>query len=269
MKKLKAILLIAVMVLSAVMLAACGPAAAQDDQSLKKVMDKGEFVLGLDDSFPPMGYRDENNEVVGFDIDVAKEVATRMGVKLVIQPIIWDEMMMELDTYKVDCIWNGMSINDERKEAMNLSDPYMKNRMVFVTKKDSGINSLADLMGKKVAVQNGSTAQEILESSESANIVDEILSFKDNVTAFMDLDSTGVDAVFLDEVVANDFITRNQKDYQVINEALADEDYAIGFRKNDQALRDKVQEILGEMKNDGSLAKISEKWFGKDVTTVK
>lgn len=269
MKKLSAVMLIAALCLSMVMMTACGGNTEVNDESLQKVLDKGQFVLGLDDSFPPMGYRDENNEIVGFDIDVAKEVATRMGVELVIQPIIWDEMMMELDTYKVDCIWNGMSINEERQKAMNLTEPYMKNRMVFVTKSNSGINSLADMMGKKVAVQNGSTAQEILEESETAKLVDEILSFKDNVTAFMDLDSSGVDSVFLDEVVANDFITRNQKDYQVINEALADEDYAIGFRKGDQALRDKVQSILSEMKNDGTLAKISEKWFGKDVTTVK
>ena len=176
---------------------------------------------------------------------------------------------MELNSGNIDCIWNGMSINDERKEAMNLSKAYLRNDMVFVVLDSSAYNSQADLAGKKVAVQNGSSAQEILEGSEFNGQAGEIIGYDDNVTAFMDLDANGVDAVFLDSVVANFEITESGKDYVVLPDGLAPEEYAIGFRKNDQALRDKVQSILSEMKADGKLGEISTKWFGSDVTTVQ
>lgn len=243
-------------------------AASADDKSLENVKANGKFILGLDDSFPPMGFRDENNEIVGFDIDCAKEVASRMGVELVVQPIAWDSKQMELDSGNIDCIWNGMSINEERKEAMNLSDPYLKNDMVFVVLGSSDHQSQADLEGKNIAVQNGSSAQEILEASDFAAKAGSIAGYDDNVTAFMDLDANGVDAVFLDSVVANYFITEKQKDYRVLSDVLYEEEYAVGFRKGDQALRDEVQKTLNDMKADGKLGEISTKWFGSDVTVV-
>ena len=127
--------------------------------SLEKITSKGTFILGLDDSFPPMGFRNENNEIVGFDIDVAKEVCKRLNVELVIQPISWNAKEQELNSGNVDCIWNGMSITEERKQAMLLSDSYMKNRMVFITKQDSNLKTLEDLKNKKVGVQSGSSAE--------------------------------------------------------------------------------------------------------------
>lgn len=243
-------------------------AAAGEDKSLDSIKEKGKFILGLDDSFPPMGFRDENNEIVGFDIDLAKEVTARMGVELVVQPISWDSKEMELNSGNIDCIWNGMSINDERKEAMNLSEAYLRNDMVFVVLDSSAYNSQADLAGKKVAVQNGSSAQEILEGSEFNSQAGEIIGYDDNVTAFMDLDANGVDAVFLDSVVANYFITSKNKPYRILSDVLYEEEYAIGFRKNDQALRDEVQKILSEMKADGKVDEISTKWFGSDITII-
>ncbi|MCI7349136.1 MAG: amino acid ABC transporter substrate-binding protein [Ruminococcus sp.] len=244
-------------------------AVAGEDKSLDSIKEKGKFILGLDDSFPPMGFRDENNEIVGFDIDLAKEVTSRMGVELVVQPISWDSKEMELNSGNIDCIWNGMSINDERKEAMNLSEAYLRNDMVFVVLDSSAYNSQADLAGKKVAVQNGSSAQEILEGSEFNGQAGEIIGYDDNVTAFMDLDANGVDAVFLDSVVANYFITSKNKPYRILSDVLYEEEYAIGFRKNDQALRDEVQKILSEMKADGKVGEISTKWFGSDITIIE
>lgn len=243
-------------------------AAAAEDNSLVSIKEKGKFILGLDDSFPPMGFRDENNEIVGFDIDLAKEVTSRMGVELVVQPISWDSKEMELNSGNIDCIWNGMSINDERKEAMNLSEAYLRNDMVFVVLDSSAYNSQADLAGKNVAVQNGSSAQEILEGSEFNGQAGSIIGYDDNVTAFMDLDANGVDAVFLDSVVANYFITSKNKPYRILSDVLYEEEYAIGFRKNDQALRDEVQKILSEMKADGKVEEISTKWFGSDITII-
>ena len=237
--------------------------------SLQKILDKGTLVLGLDDSFPPMGFRNENNEIVGFDIDVAKEVSKRLGVELVLQPISWTAKEQELNSYNIDCIWNGMSVNEERKQAMSLSIPYLENSMSFVAKEDSSINTLEDLKGKKVGVQSGSTAEEILQESEIYSELEEVISYTDNITAFMDLEINQIDVVFLDNVVANYYITSNNKPYKVLEEGLAEEEYAIGFRKQDTELTDKVNEILLEMKQDGSLAEISTRWFGEDITIVK
>lgn len=239
------------------------------DESLTKVMDSGELILGLDASFPPMGYTNEDDEIVGFDIDLAKEVCSRLGIELKLQPINWKMNVTELNAGNIDCLWNGMSVDDTRKEVMNLSDPYMKNKMVFIVKKDSGYKTLEDLAGKIIAVQNGSTAQTILDESDFVKTVGEEILKDDNPAAFQELDIGTVDSVFVDSIVADYYITSLGKDYEILDEGLFEEEYAIGFRKNDQALRDKIQEVLSEMKADGKMAEISTEWFGKDVTIVK
>lgn len=239
-----------------------------EDNSLQKVKDAGKFVLGLDASFEPMGYTDENDEIVGFDIDLAEEVCKRMGVELVKQPINWDTKEEDLNGGRIDCIWNGMSINASRQETMNLSEPYMKNAMVFCVPADSTAASMADLADAKIGVQNGSSAQDILDGSDIASTITEQL-LPTNVEALMQMDSGLVDAVFLDSVVAEYKITSDNKDWKILPDGLEEEEYAIGFRKNDQQLRDEVQKILGEMKADGTVEKISTEWFGSDVTTIQ
>ncbi len=238
------------------------------DNSLKNVKDSGKFVLGLDATFKPMGYTDENDQIVGFDIDVAEEVCKRMGVELVKQEINWDTKEEDLNAGRIDCIWNGMSVSKDRAEAMNLSEPYMENIMTFVVPADSSVESMDDLKGKKVGVQSGSTAEDILVGSDIGLLITE-QPMATNVEALQQMELDIVDAVFLDSVVANYEITSMGKNYKVLPDGLEEESYAIGFRKKDQALRDEVQKILHEMKEDGSLAKISTEWFGSDITTVK
>lgn len=251
--------------------AAEGEAAESTDESLQKVLASGKFILGLDATFEPMGYTNENDEIVGFDIDVAEEVCARMGVELVKEPIDWDTKEQDLAVGRIDCIWNGMSINPSREEQMNLSEPYMKNEMVFVVPASSDVASMSDLAGKNIAVQNGSSAQDILEASElcTSDTPVTVTAMATNVEALQQLELGLVDAVFLDSVVANYQITSAGKDYKVLPDGLEEEEYAIGFRKEDQALRDEVQKILGEMKADGKLGEISTKWFGSDITTVE
>ncbi len=242
--------------------------SSSDVDSLQKVLDSGKFILGLDASFVPMGYTDENDEIVGFDIDVAQEVCDRMGVELVKQSINWDTKEEDLNAGRIDCIWNGMSVSPERAESMNLSEPYMNNKMVFVVPADSTVESMADLENCVIGVQNGSTAQEILLESEIASTITESASLT-NDEALMQMESGLVDAVFLDVVVADYKIVTGGKDYRVLPDGLSEEEYAIGFRKDDTELRNEVQKILSEMKADGKLAEISTKWFGSDITTVK
>ena len=219
MKKFFALALVSILLISAA--AASGQKESGEDLSLQNVVDKGTFVLGLDDSFPPMGFRDENGEIVGFDIDVAREVASRLGTELVPQPIDWNAKEQELAT------------------------------------------------GNIVGVQAGSSAQIAIDDTEGfRESLDEVVEFKENLTALMDLEIGGVDAVVMDLLVANDNINRSGKDFRILDETLTEEEYAIGFRKNDIALRDAVNAQLEAMAADGSLAEIAVKWFGADITIV-
>ncbi|HEY8391323.1 MAG TPA: amino acid ABC transporter substrate-binding protein [Capillibacterium sp.] len=246
-----------------------GDAAAKKDTSWEDVVKKGEFVLGLDDSFPPMGFRDEQGQIVGFDIDVAKAVCARLQIKLKLQPINWDAKEQELNTKNIDCIWNGLTITPERQKNLLFSKPYMKNRQVVIVRADSGLTSLASLAGKRLGLQAGSSAQDALNKAAAFKAsLAEIIAFDENMTALMDLEMGGVDAVLMDEIVARYYIQQKKKNFMVLDEALAGEEYGIGFRKNDQQLMAKVQEALDAMAKDGTLAEISKKWFGEDITIL-
>ena len=267
MKKFFALAIVSVLLITAI--AASGQKESGEDLSLQNIIDKGTFVLGLDDSFPPMGFRDENGEIVGFDIDVAREVAARLGVELVPQPIDWNAKEQELATGNIDCIWNGFTVTPEREAVMSFSEPYVKNAQVVVVRSDSPVNTLSDLADGAVGVQAGSSAQIAIDDTEGfRESLDEVVEFKENLTALMDLEIGGVDAVVMDLLVANDNINRSGKDFRILDETLTEEEYAIGFRKNDIALRDAVNTQLEAMAADGSLADIAVKWFGADITIV-
>ncbi len=266
MKKVFAALLVLMLAVAMAGLATAETA----DGSLQNILDKKTFILGLDDSFPPMGFRNEDNDIVGFDIDVARAVCEKLGVELFVQPIAWDSKELELSSGNIDCIWNGMSITPEREESMAMTFAYLNNQMVFYTKTGAGIAATADLAGKKVAVQNGSYAEELLNGdyAELAATFGEVLGFDEYLTALMDLQNGGCDAVLMDLVVGDYRINGMGATDLEAAFALADDNYGIGFRKTDLALRDKVQEILIEMKKDGTLAEISSEWFGSDITVV-
>lgn len=249
-----------------------GSGAAAADDSLNYILDKGELVLGLDDSFPPMGYRDDNNEIVGFDIDVAQAVCDKLGVKLTLQPVDWESKEIELNAKNIDCIWNGLSYSEERNESMSLSIPYMENHMALVVRPDDSIKTIDDMSGKILALQSGSTAEEALDSEDGSALKDMVAnvnSFDDNLTALLDLDTMSSDAVLMDDVVANYLIEQNGKDYVVLDDFLYAENYIIGFRKQDTALTEAVNDALRELKADGTLGEIATKWFGSDTTIVE
>lgn len=181
---------------------------AADDNSLQYIKDKGNMIVGLDDSFPPMGFRDEKGEIVGFDIDLAKAVGEKLGVEVIFQPIDWNAKELELSQKRIDMIWNGMTITDERIETMCFGKPYIANRQVVITSADSGIADLKGLAGKKVGVQRGSSAVEAINSKpEIAKTFGEIVEFDQNLNAFLDLKSGRVDAVVMDIIVGRYIIT--------------------------------------------------------------
>ncbi|HBN83143.1 MAG TPA: ABC transporter substrate-binding protein [Clostridiales bacterium] len=231
--------------------------------------DKGEtFTVGFDQNFPPMGFVDDKGEFTGFDLELAAEVAKRMKMELVLQPIAWDAKDMELDSGNIDCVWNGFTMNN-REDLYTWSDAYMKNSQVFVVKKDSGIKTFADLAGKVVTVQVDSSAEGVLAEEEAlVKSFKEYIKTADYNTAFMDLESGAVDAIAMDVIVANYQIEGRQADFIVLEQNLAEEEYGVGFLKGNTEMRDKVQKALEDMAKDGTMAEISEKWFGEDVTII-
>jgi polar amino acid transport system substrate-binding protein len=246
-----------------------GKRDAAGDNSLQNILGKKKLVLGLDDSFPPMGYRNERNEIVGYDVDLAKEAAKRIGVELVLQPIDWNAKEQELNTGEIDCIWNGFTITEERKQNLTFSPPYLKNAQVIVVKENSPVQTLKDLSGKTAGTQTGSSSIDAIDDApEFKASLREVIEYKDFLTALMDLDVGGVDAIVIDLVVANDNINRSGKAFRILKETLGEEEFGIGFRKNDKALADKVWATLLEMAKDGTVAKIATQWLGADISII-
>jgi polar amino acid transport system substrate-binding protein len=236
----------------------------------KKATD-GKFVLGLDASFPPMGFTAANGEIIGYDIDLAKEVAKRLNKEFVAKPINWEAKEMELSSGSIDCIWNGFTITPEREEAMSLTKPYLNNDQVLVVRKEGDIKSLKDAKGKVIGVQASSSAEDAIKANQEFNSsVKKVVLYEENLTALTDLEVGGVDAVVMDSVVANYTILTSGKPLEIIGESLAKEAYGIGFRKDEkgQALRDQVQATLEQMASDGTVEKISLKWFGSDISVI-
>ena len=228
----------------------------------------GTFTVGFDQDFPPMGFVGDNGEYTGFDLDLAKEVASRLGLEYKAQPVAWDSKDMELESGNIDCIWNGFTITG-REDDYTWTTPYMANKQVFVVANDSDIKSQADLAGKVVEVQADSSAEAALkENQDLANTFGQLLTTPDYNTAFMDLEQGAVDAVAMDVIVAGYQIKQRNADFKILDDSLSEEEYGIGFKKGNTELRDKVQGALEEMAADGTLAKISDEWFGEDVTTI-
>lgn len=268
-RRLLSVLMVAVMVIS---LAACKKDGTGVDNSLKYIQDNGKLVLGLDDAFPPMGFRDENNNIVGFDIDLAQAVCDKLGVELVLQPVKWEAKEQELNTKNIDCIWNGLSVTPDRQKSMTMSESYMTNNISLVVVSGSDITGMADMAGKKLALQSGSSAEESLNSDENKAFKDslgQVNPFSDYETALLDLESGNSDAVLMDSIVADYKITTGGKNFTVLSDTLLKDQYAIGFRKGDVALCDAINKALSELKADGTVAEISTKWFGSDITTIK
>lgn len=233
-----------------------------------KTTDGGTLIVGFDQDFPPMGFVGDDGEYTGFDLELAQEVAKRLGLEYKAQPIAWDSKDMELESGNIDCIWNGFTMTG-REDDYTWTEPYMANQQVFVVANDSDINSQADLAGKIVEVQADSSAEAALkEAPELTATFKELLTTADYNTAFMDLEQGAVDAIAMDVIVAGYQIQQRNADFKILDDSLSEEEYGVGFKKGNTELRDKVQSTLDEMAEDGTLQEVSEKWFSKDVTTI-
>lgn len=237
------------------------------DASLQKVLDRGRLVFGMDDNFPPMSFTDKSGEFVGFDIDLAREICTRLGVKCVVRPIAWKQKEDELGSGRIDCI-GGMSVIPQAQETMTLSEAYVKDNLVFVIRGDSEIMWMRDLKGKVVGMQVGSTSYDAFHASELYGEA-KVIALPDNMAVLRELKDRTLDAGLVDSLAACYFIRSSSERYFLLHDSLSEEDLALGFRKGDKELRSRVQKILSELKADGTLGKLSQKWFKSDIMIVR
>ncbi|MCR4817955.1 MAG: transporter substrate-binding domain-containing protein [Fretibacterium sp.] len=239
----------------------------RSDGSLQKVLDAGQLVLGLDANFPPLSFTDSTGEIVGFDPDMFRVLCNRLGVRLVTRPVHWGHKQDALDEGTIDCI-GSVSLQSPSARGMAMSEVYIKEDLVFMVPGNSRIMSVRDLKGKRIGVQNGASMQTAINRSVISK--DVIFSvYDDNLEVLRQLKEGKLDAGLVDGTVAYYFMDASPERYFVLGDTLGEDELAIGFRKGDIDLRDKVQEVLSGMRFDGTLAVISKKWFGIDVTTIR
>jgi len=271
-KLIKKLMIVAIIATVGTGLVACAGTTenkTSETKTTKSTLDKEELVVGFDDTFVPMGFKDESGKVVGFDIELAEAVTKKLNKKVKFQPINWSMKETELNNGNIDLIWNGYSISDERKQKVEFSKPYLNNKQVIVTLADSKINAKADLAGKKVGAQNESTAVDAVEAD--ANLLksldgSKLVTFKDNNDALMDLEAKRLDAIVVDEILARYYMkARGQEKYKILSEDFGSEQYGVGIKKGDTKFVEAFNKAYDEVVADKTAAEISKKWFQEDI----
>ncbi len=269
------ILLVLVLVLVLIMsifAVGCGGGAAEEeatpdaDASLTDLQAKGTMIVGIDDQFPPMGFVGEDGEITGFDVELSKLVAEKLGVEAEIQPIDWSAKEMELNSGNIDVIWNGYTITAERIEQVEFTKPYLNNEQVLVVANDSTYNAKADLEGKIVGAQVESAGLAALNAdTEFAGTLTEVPEYDDYMMALLDLGSSRLDGIAIDKIYIGYTMAQEPGKYRMLDESLSDEYYGIGCAKGAVALREAIDKALDELYEDGSIEALSTKWFGENI----
>lgn len=238
----------------------------QTDNSLERIKKAGKITIGIDDAFPPLEFRDEQNNLVGYDIDLAREAAKRLGVQVEWIPTDWNGVILALNSGKFDIIWSGMSMTKERAQQVDFSPAYLNESQVIVVRGDEeSIKTKEDLKGKIVGTQLGSTSEEAAKTLEG---IKELKKYSKFTEAFLDLANKRVDAIVVDELVGRYYMSKRPGQFKVLF-PLVKEPVGIAFRKQDKALREALTKVLKEMKDDGTMARISQKWFGEDISVFE
>jgi polar amino acid transport system substrate-binding protein len=231
----------------------------------------GKIIVGLDATFAPMGFTDKDGNIIGFDVDLAKAVGKKLGVDMEFKSIDWDAKYTELDAKNIDCIWNGMSATPERAEKLSLSKEYFNNKIVVMTLKDDvKVDKPEDLANYNVGIQADSSALEVVKEDKAYDkFKDKIKEYKSYDDAITDMEAGRMDCVVIDEVLGNYKNTKMKNALKECKYNFGDDFYAIGFRKDDKELTTKVNDALQELIDEGEAAKISKKWFGKDLVILQ
>lgn len=274
LKKVSVLFLVVMLCLSLVTVG-CGKSEAPaepagqsaGDGSLDRVKKAGKIVAGLDDAFPPMGFRDEKGELTGFDIEFGKELSKKMGIEITWQPTVWDTVVASLKGKKFDVIISGMNITKERQAEVNFAGPYAKiGQILVVQAKNDAITSLKDVAKGRVGTQAGSTAHKILNNEGFTD--DQIKLYKEYPLCFNDLEIGRIDAVVCDGFAIKTYTDKRPGAFKQVGEQMGVEDAAVGVavRKEDKELLEALNKAIDELLKDGTLSKISEKWIGFDIT---
>lgn len=258
------------LLLVAVGMAGCARSKASN--SWPRIERTKKVVIGLDDSFVPMGFRAKSGQLEGFDIDLAKAVFKLYGVKVDFQPIDWSMKETELKNQTIDLIWNGYSVTPERKRTVRFSDDYLVNHQLLVTKAKKNIRSFKDMKGKNLGVQTGSSGASALDASPK--LLKQYIAKQDPVLydtfneAFLDLNAGRIQGIFMDEVYARYYVAHQQdpKSYRILeNDKFDSENFAVGMRKSDTQLDAKINAGFKKLEQNGKMAQLKKKWFGTDV----
>lgn len=226
---------------------------------IDQIKERGYLIVGTEATFPPFEYYNENNEIVGFDIDIAKQIANALGVNLKVVDIAFDGLIPSLLTKKIDMVIAGMTITNERAKVVAFSDPYFTAGQVIVVKKGTKpIRILEELKNKVVAVQLGTTGDLVVSNLKG---VKEIRRFAKFTDAFLELKNRRVDAIVLDSAVAKAYVTLNPE-FEITSDVLSSEKYGIAIRKEDKDLLQFVNKILADMRKS-PYDLLLEKWFSK------
>ena len=279
MKKLLAVLLAVLVV--AFSFAACADknattdnttAAPATDSDLAYVQNKGELVIGIT-YFEPMDYIDENGELTGFEVEFGKAVCEKLGVTPKFQEISWDAKETELAAKNIDCIWNGMTITEERKEAMSISDPYLNNKQVIVCKAENkdAFAVAGGLDGKTVVAEKESAGEETVADAAYADFFGKanFVAVDTMKTALMEVKAGTADAAVIDYVTGIGSLGEGSDyaDLAIVEKSFADEQYGIAFRKGSD-ITDEVDDIIEDLIEDGTLKKIADKYNLGDLLVL-
>ena len=259
---MKKLLLLFVALSGMITLASCKNETIQDFEGLE---DRGYMIVGLDDTFAPMGFRDPEGNLTGFDVELARAVEKKLNIEVRFQPIDWDAKVLELNSGSIDMIWNGLTITKSRLEEMAFSNPYVENTQMVMVRKKSTIKEINDLSGLKVGVQISSASEDAVAKSDISSDLGELVKFDTFNSALLDLQNNTIDAVVIDEIMGRYIISLNPDIYDVLEENFGEETYGIGFRKESTDIRDVINQALLDLIEDGTAAQISIKWFGEDI----
>ncbi|AQS52865.1 Glutamine-binding periplasmic protein [Jeotgalibaca dankookensis] len=254
---------------STLLLAACGQEV--ETETTESIVDgalKESYIIGLDETFAPMSFRDVEGDIVGFDVDFATEIGKLSGLRFEFQPIDWVMKETELNAGNIDLIWNGYTITEERKEKVAFSDAYLENSQIIVTLNDSDIQSNEDLAGQVVATQQASATLNAMEADETGIVEKfdggEPILYPTFTDVFNDLESGRSDAIVVDEVLGRYIMKqKGSEKFNVLTDNFGDEEYGVGIRKEDTALQEAINEGLVEIKENGTYDTIYQKWFAK------
>lgn len=246
-----------------IFLTSCGDDLIDQTENIEK---KGYFVVGLDDQFPPMGFRNEKNKIVGFDIDLAKAVAKDMGLKVHFKPVEWDSVILNLNKNNIDVIWNGLTITEAREEQIKFSPAYLDNHQIIIVPVSSRIRKISDFQDKIVGIQRGSTSEKaVMRNHELEDQLKECRKFDNNKQAIQAMLENKVDAVVVDEIFGRYYMNEYEGQFIVLDEKLGSELYAVGMRKGDVVFQQMLSNSLKKIINNEVGDKISQKWFKKNI----